>query len=209
MIIIGGMPGSGKTRYTRVLSESLASQAFYETGLSNPVLDNYYQDPIRYGLASQVYFLCTRFKSLKEAATYPRNIVTRSIYEDLLFAQVNYELKRMNEEEKMVYDTLATEFTDVYEHQIMNNQKTLFVYLRSSFEQIIRNLDVPFQDDQHRLDVIEYYRALHLRYEKWMREYYNDSQFLTIDVDKFNLGKREDLESVITLVHTHIEALGI
>lgn len=209
MIIFGGMPGAGKKKYTRLLSESLASQAFYEADNTNPVLQKFYRNPIRHGLASQVYFAANRLGVLREAAAYPRNVVDRSIYEDLLFAQVNYELKHLSEEEKIVYDTLMKQLVASFEHDILRDQPVLFVYLKADFQTIVKNMNVQFETEQQRTEIVEYYRALHLRYEKWMRKYYNESRFLMIDVEKYDLNKKEDRDETLRLIHTHIDALGI
>lgn len=209
MIIIGGMPGTGKRRYTRLVSDALATLVFYEADNTNPVLQKFYEDPIAYGLASQTYFISNRFKTMREACGYPRNVVDRSIYEDLLFAQVNHELGRISEQEKMVYDVLANQLIEVFEQDIMQGKKSLFVYLKTDFDTVAQNLTMTFLSDAHREEVIEYYRALHLRYEDWMRKYYTDSEFLSINVATYDLNNTEDRTEVRELILTHVQALGL
>jgi deoxyadenosine/deoxycytidine kinase len=208
MIVVGGMIGSGKTSYTQMLATAYAFEPFYESE-GNPVLSKYYNDPINYGFMSQIYYAATRYSSLRIASAHPRNIVDRSIYEDKLFAQVNYELGYMTDEEKMIYDTLMNELISSFNQKIIGNQKTLYLYLKASFDTVLKRIDMTGKTVDEQKKLTEYYKTLHIRYDDWVSKYYTPSQMLIIDVDKYDIKKPEDKAEVINMVSLRLQALGL
>ena len=209
MIVVGGMIGSGKTTYTQILAEVLAFEPFYESVEGNPVLSKYYNDPITYGFMSQVYFLATRFSALRKASSHPRNIVDGSIYEDKLFAQVNYELGYMTKEEKAIYDTLINELEQAFKEKILGDQQTLYIYLKASFDTILQRIDMRGRTFEQQEKLIEYYKTLHIRYDNWVSQYYTPSQMLTIDVDQYDIKNPSNKKEVIDMIYLRLQALGL
>lgn len=203
------MIGVGKTTYTQVLSEALAFEPFYESVEGNPILHKYYDDPITYGLMSQVYFATTRFASLRAASSHGRNIVDRSIYEDKLFAQVNYELGYLTDEEKLVYDSLMNELVETFNKEIMGEQKTLYVYLKASFNTIMSRIDMRNRTYEQQQNLTEYYKTLHLRYDSWVSQYYTPSQMLVIDTDEYNIKDAYDRNEIVRMISLRLQALGL
>ena len=64
-IAVEGPIGVGKTSLTRRLAASLGAAALYEGAADNPFLPQYYADPKRYALATQLHFLCQRTQQLQ------------------------------------------------------------------------------------------------------------------------------------------------
>jgi deoxyadenosine/deoxycytidine kinase len=102
VIVIGGMIGLGKTSVAELLGDELGSEVFYESVDNNPILPLFYTSTDeeiqekRYPFLLQLYFLQTRFESIKQAYKDNRNILDRSIYEDWYFAKVNHDLGRIS-----------------------------------------------------------------------------------------------------------------
>ena len=67
MIVLAGTIGAGKTSLTKLLSDHLNSQAFYESVDDNPILPLFYKDPKKYAFLLQIYFLNKRLDSIKKA----------------------------------------------------------------------------------------------------------------------------------------------
>lgn len=84
VIVLSGPIGAGKSSLTSILSKYLATDPFYESVDDNPVLPLFYENPKKYAFLLQVYFLNTRFKSIKKALSADNNVLDRSIYEDAL-----------------------------------------------------------------------------------------------------------------------------
>ncbi|MCT7764056.1 MAG: deoxynucleoside kinase, partial [Lactobacillus iners] len=103
VIVLSGPIGAGKSSLTSILSKYLATDPFYESVDDNPVLPLFYENPKKYAFLLQVYFLNTRFKSIKKALSADNNVLDRSIYEDALFFQMNADIGRATKEEVTTY----------------------------------------------------------------------------------------------------------
>ena len=110
LLVVGGMIGLGKSSVAKILGEYFGSDVFYESVDDNPLLPLFYSESEeeiqrkRYPFLLQLYFLNTRFKSIKEALVNDNNVLDRSIYEDWYFAKKNMELGRISDLEMNIYD---------------------------------------------------------------------------------------------------------
>lgn len=208
IIVLGGMVGVGKSSYSKALGEHLSSEVFYESVEGNPVLDKFYSDKPRYGFLLQVYFLATRFNAIKKALSSSHNILDRSIYEDALFTQVNYELGNISKEEKNTYDMLLHEMMQEIEG-MPKKAPDLFIYLRANFETIMYRIGLRGREFEQDEALIEYYRYLHGKYDDWVYNHYDASQVLTIDANKYNILKETDKLEVFSLVDDKLKEMGL
>ena len=106
VLVLSGAIGAGKSSLTGLIAERLGTEAFYESVDDNPVLPLFYQDPSKYAFLLQIYFLNTRFHSIKRALQADNNVLDRSIYEDALFFQMNADMGRANQTEVKIYKDL-------------------------------------------------------------------------------------------------------
>ena len=112
LIVVGGMIGLGKSSVAEILGEHFKSEVFYESVDDNPILPLFYSESDeeiekkRYPFLLQLYFLNTRFKSIKEALSNNNNILDRSIYEDAMFMRMNTELGNATQIEYQIYQEL-------------------------------------------------------------------------------------------------------
>ncbi len=92
-IVVEGPIGAGKTSLARRLAEHFNVPAVLETPEENPFLISFYQDPKRYALPTQLFFLFQRARQLEDLAQmelFKRVIVCDFLIEkDPLFARVN------------------------------------------------------------------------------------------------------------------------
>lgn len=121
LITIGAMIGAGKTSLAELVAEHFNSEVFYESVDDNPILPLFYtasEEEIqtkRYPFLLQLWFLNTRFKSIKEALVEDNNVLDRSIYEDWYFAKVNKDLGRISELEFSLYESLLNNMLEELE----------------------------------------------------------------------------------------------
>jgi deoxyguanosine kinase len=91
-IAVEGPIGVGKTSLTRRLASSLGAAALYEGAADNPFLPQYYADPKRYALATQLHFLCQRTQQLQpytQSDLFAPPMVADFMFEkDRLFAKI-------------------------------------------------------------------------------------------------------------------------
>jgi len=109
-IVSEGPIGVGKTSLARRLGEHLDAELLLEQPEANPFLNRFYQDPQRYALQTQLFFLFNRLdqlRGLSQPELFPRTIVSDYLLEkDPLFAALT-----LNDDEyklyRQIYDRLS------------------------------------------------------------------------------------------------------
>lgn len=211
VIVVGGMIGLGKSSVAKILGEHFNSEVFYESVDDNPILPLFYsesEDEIakkRYPFLLQLYFLNTRFKSIKEALYSNRNILDRSIYEDCYFARKNMELGRISELEMSIYNDLLNNMLEELD-SLPKKAPDLMVYLKGSFETVMNRINLRGRDFEIDDSLKEYYEFLWKDYDNWVENCYDASQVLVIDMDKMDVvNSEEDRKELIRLVEEKVK----
>src|SRR5262245_35566982 len=92
-IAIEGPIGAGKTGLARRLAEYSGAELVLEQPQDNPFLARFYQEPARWALATQLFFLFQRVNQLaglKQLDLFARPTVADFLFDkDPLFARVN------------------------------------------------------------------------------------------------------------------------
>ncbi|MBE6051090.1 MAG: deoxynucleoside kinase [Clostridium sp.] len=211
VIVVGGMIGLGKSSVAKILGEHFNSEVFYESVDDNPILPLFYSESEeeiakkRYPFLLQLYFLNTRFKSIKEALYSNKNILDRSIYEDCYFARKNMELGRISELEMSIYDDLLKNMMEELD-SLPKKAPDLMVYLKGSFETVMNRINLRGRDFEIDDSLKEYYEFLWKDYDNWVENCYDASQVLIIDMDKMDVVNNEaDKEELIRLVEEKVK----
>ena len=213
LIVVGGMIGLGKSSVAEILGKHFNSDVFYESVDDNPILPLFYSESEeeiqkkRYPFLLQLYFLNTRFKSIKEALVHNNNVLDRSIYEDWYFAKKNMELGRINELEMKTYEDLLHNMLEELE-ELPKKAPDIMVYLKGSFETVLNR--IAFRGREFEIDdnLKEYYHFLWKDYDAWVTNYYKASEVLVIDMDKLDVvNNLEDREKLIKEVENKLHEL--
>lgn len=206
VIVLAGMIGAGKSTYTTMISKELNSEAFYEAVEENPILEKFYEDPRRWAFSLQIFFLNTRFKSIKQALTHKHNVLDRSIYEDALFTRINYEQGNMSEAEMVLY----TDLLDNMMEEIKGMPKKgpdLLIYLRGSLDTHLDRIAKrgrPYEQVDLHPELLDYYQTLHGQYDTWFNTY-DKSPTLVINIDEVDIERPEDRAFVMKKIHEHVK----
>jgi deoxyguanosine kinase len=92
-IVVEGPIGAGKTSLARILAERSGAALVLEDPEANPFLASFYQDPRRWALAAQLFFLFQRINQLaglKQLDLFERAVVADFLFDkDPLFARLN------------------------------------------------------------------------------------------------------------------------
>lgn len=199
---MAGMIGAGKSTYTEMISRRLGTEAFFESVDYNPILDKFYDNPQKWAFSLQIYFLNTRFRSIKAALTGDNNVLDRSIYEDALFTRVNHLQGNISQEEMDIYNDLLANMMEELEG-MPKKAPDLLIYLDGSFETIldhIRKRGREFEQIEDDSELLSYYELLFKNYEQWYQEY-DQSPKIKINIDTFdivnNSGDEEKVMSII------------
>lgn len=213
LIVVGGMIGLGKTSVAEALGEYFKSEVFYESVDDNKILPLFYTSSPeeiqakRYPFLLQLWFLDTRFRSIKKALVDDNNVLDRSIYEDWYFARKNMELGRMSELEMEVYEKLADNMMEELK-ELPKKAPDLMVYLKGSFETVIDRIRRRGREYELDEELVEYYRFLWKDYDDWVMNHYNASQVIIIDMDKTDIvGNLKDRENMILQVEAKLKEI--
>ena len=211
VIVVGGMIGLGKSSVAKILGESFNSEVFYESVDDNPILPLFYSESEeeiakkRYPFLLQLYFLNTRFKSIKEALAHENNVLDRSIYEDWYFAKKNMDLGRISELEMKIYEDLLNNMMNELE-ELPKKAPDIMVYLKGSFDTVMKRINLRGRDFEIDDSLKDYYYFLWKDYDNWVNNYYKASDVVVIDMDKFDVvNNEEDKEKLIKAVEDKLK----
>lgn len=206
VITIGAMIGAGKSSLAKLVGEHFGTEVFYESVDDNPILPLFYTasdeeiQEKRYPFLLQLWFLNTRFKSIKKALTNKNNVLDRSIYEDWYFAKVNKDLGRISELEFSMYEGLLENMLEELD-ELPKKAPDLMIYLTGSFETILERIKKRGRGYELDDSLIDYYRILWEGYDEWVEKHYNASEVLTIDIDKYDyVHNEDDAKEVLQLI---------
>lgn len=206
ILVLAGMISTGKSTYTKMISDNLGSTPFYESVEDNDILKMFYDDAERWAFSLQIHFLNTRFKSIKEALMHENNILDRSIYEDNFFAYINYLQGNMSKAEFEVYSALLDNMMEELEG-IPKKSPDLLIYLNCEFNTILEHIKMrgrEYEQLDNDPELLDYYKLLYSNYDEWY-ENYDKSPKMTINVDEFDIVKNpEDSIKVMELINTEL-----
>ncbi len=198
VIVLSGPIGAGKSSLTSILAKYLGTKPFYESVDNNPVLPLFYADPKKYAFLLQVFFLNTRFRSIKDALTDDNNVLDRSIYEDALFFQMNADIGRATKEEVATYYELLNNMMSELKHMPKKNPD-LLVHIKVSYDTMIKRIQKrgrPYEQLSYDATLEDYYKRL-LRYYKPWYEKYDYSPKMEIDGDKLDFMTDKQARKVV------------
>lgn len=109
-IAVEGPIGVGKTSLTRRLARHFGWDTLLEGAEENPFLPDFYRDPARHALATQLHFLCQRTRQLQALAQrdlFSRGLVADFMFEkDRIFAEIT-----LNAVEFRLYEEIFARFS--------------------------------------------------------------------------------------------------
>lgn len=211
LLVVGGMIGLGKSSVAKILGEHFGTEVFYESVDDNPILPLFYSsseeeiEKKRYPFLLQLYFLNTRFKSIKDALENDNNVLDRSIYEDWYFARKNMELGRISELEMSIYEDLLNNMMEELK-ELPKKAPDLMIYLKGSFETVLSRIKLRGREFEIDDSLVEYYKFLWSDYDNWVNNHYNASDVLIIDMDTMDVvNSEEDKYKLIKMVEERLK----
>ena len=178
---LAGNIGVGKTTFTKLLSEKLNWEPFFESVSDNPYLSDFYSDMKRWSFNLQIFFLHKRFEMhQKMSASLTSVIQDRTIYEDLeIFAKNLYRLGKLSQRDWDNYYGLF---------KVMNfylKRPDLIIYLKADTDTLLRRIKKRGRDYENSIDP-EYIHTINISYDRWI-ESISDQPVMIIETDYFNI----------------------
>ena len=162
-IAVGGNIGVGKSTLTRMLSEYLCWQPFYEAVDDNPYLADFYRNMRLWSFHSQIFFLSRRLRHHRQIVDYPSTVIQdRTVYEDAeVFARNLYQQELMSDRDFASY-------REMYEAlKAFLPPPDLLIYLDASVPTLIERIRLRGRDYEQQIDPA-YLEQLSSLYEEWI-----------------------------------------
>ncbi len=201
-IAIAGNIGAGKTTLTRLLAKHYGWEAHYEDVDSNPYLDDFYHDMLRWSFNLQVYFLNSRFTQVLDFRDSGKTVIQdRTIYEDAeIFAPNLHEMGLMSSRDFANYHKLFTLMSRLI------SAPTLMIYLRATVPTLVNNIQKRGRDYESSIR-LDYLSQLNQRYEAWASRY-TLGKMLIVNIDNLNFEEnQEDLAKIIDRINAQFHGL--
>lgn len=132
-VVVEGPVGVGKTSLARRLAQHVGATALLEKPGENPFLSRFYQDPPRYALATQLFFLFQRGNEVRDLAQmdlFRLNTVADYLFDkDMLFARLN-----LNDEEFALYQQIY------HSLQLQAPVPDMVIYLQAEPETLVERV---------------------------------------------------------------------
>lgn len=191
-IAVAGNVGVGKSSLTRLLSEYLCWEPFYEAVDDNPYLADFYQDMRTWSFHSQVYFLSRRLSHHRQIIDRPGTVIQdRTVYEDAeIFARNLYLQRNMTERDWrsywLLYQTVIT----------ILPPPDLVIYLQASVPVLLDRIRQRGRDYEQQITA-EYLTQLNRLYDAWV-EGFTLCPVLTVPTDTLDF----------VTVNSHLELIA-
>lgn len=212
MIVLAGTIGAGKTSLTKLLSQHLNSQPFFESVDDNPILPLFYKNPQKYGFLLQIYFLNRRLDEIKGSFDNDLNVLDRSIFEDSLLFKLNADLGRATQTESNIYTSLLNNMMEELPDEQHQKAPNLLIHIQVSFDTMldrIKKRGRSFEQIDKDQSLFNYYKELNERYQKWYDQY-DLSPKMVIDGDKYDFVEDDQAASdVLRQIDQKLESLNL
>ena len=191
-IAVAGNVGVGKSTLTRLLSEFLCWEPFFEAVDDNPYLADFYRDMRTWSFHSQVYFLARRLGHHRQIIERPGTVMQdRTVYEDAeIFARNLFLQGHMTERDWQSY-------WDLYQTVItILPPPDLVIYLQASLPVLQDRIHQRGRDYEQQISP-DYLAQLNTLYDRWA-ESFSLCPVLTVQTDNLNF----------VTVNSHLELIA-
>lgn len=191
-IVVEGPIGVGKTSLARRLAEHFGSDLVLEQAEENPFLERFYQDPRRFALPVQLFFLFQRARQIQDMRQddlfAPVRVADFLIEKDPLFAELT-----------LAPDELAL-YRQTYEHLAIDAPRPdLVVYLQAPADVLLRRVQKRGLSYEQSIEP-GYLEKLADAYTRFFHNY-NASPLLIVNAKEINPVDREaDFQQLLRAV---------
>jgi len=177
VVAICGNIGVGKSTLAKILSKKWKFSIVPEPQNKNPFLKNFYKDPKRWALHSQLFFLLSRLKILEEIEKSSNSfIIDRTIYEDAeIFAKLVLTKREYNLYRE-VYNRVIRDFPSPH----------LLIYLYAPVKVLKKRIEMRGRVYERSIKV-SYLKRLNKAYEEWI-DGFNLCPVYRLNTEEFDLN---------------------
>jgi deoxyadenosine/deoxycytidine kinase len=193
-IAVEGPIGVGKTSLTRLLARELGARLILEEVEENPFLARFYDEPDKYALPVQLYFLLTRYnqqRALAQQDLFAQRTVADYLFaKDRIFAGLN-----LTPEEMALYES-------VYRLLDARMPKPdLVVYISAKVQVLAERLRKRNRDFERNI-TFEYLERVSVAFRDFFF-YYDETPLLVVDTSEIDFVEdSDDLRELVREIET-------
>jgi deoxyguanosine kinase len=188
-IAVEGPIGVGKTSLARALSRQMGARLVLEEVDGNPFLSRFYEDPDKFALPVQLYFLLTRYNQQRELAQ--QDLFAQATVSDYLFAKDRiFASLNLAPDEMTLYD-------NVYRLLDARMAKPdLVVYIRANVDVLAARLRRRNRDFERHIS-LDYLERVASAFRDFFF-YYDETPLLAVDTSEIDfVSDSDDLKDLI------------
>jgi deoxyadenosine/deoxycytidine kinase len=188
-IAVEGPIGVGKTSLARALSRQMNARQVLEEVDGNPFLSRFYEDPDKFALPVQLYFLLTRYNQQRELAQ--QDLFAQATVSDYLFAKDRiFASLNLAPDEMTLYD-------NVYRLLDARMAKPdLVVYIRANVDVLAARLRRRNRDFERHIS-LDYLERVSSAFRDFFF-YYDETPLLAVDTSEIDfVADSDDLKDLI------------
>jgi deoxyadenosine/deoxycytidine kinase len=188
-IAVEGPIGVGKTSLARALSRQMSARLVLEEVDGNPFLSRFYEDPDKFALPVQLYFLLTRYNQQRELAQ--QDLFAQATVSDYLFAKDRiFASLNLAPDEMTLYD-------NVYRLLDARMAKPdLVVYIRANVDVLAARLRRRNRDFEQNIS-LGYLERVSSAFRDFFF-YYDETPLLAVDTSELDfVTNSDDLKDLI------------
>jgi deoxyadenosine/deoxycytidine kinase len=176
-LALEGPIGVGKTTLAQVLARELNARLLLEEGEQNPFLARFYEDPEKYAIPVQLFFLLTRYNQQRELVQRP--LLEQATVADYLFAKDRiFANLNLAPDELVLYEQV---------YQLLDSKMAkpdLVVYLLARTEVLAERLRRRNRDFERDISY-EYLERVSTAYRDFFF-YYDEAPLLVVDTSEID-----------------------
>jgi len=188
-IAVEGPIGVGKTSLARTLGRQMSARLVLEEVDGNPFLSRFYEDPDKFALPVQLYFLLTRYNQQRELAQ--QDLFAQATVSDYLFAKDRiFASLNLAPDEVALYD-------NVYRLLDARMAKPdLVVYIRANVDVLAARLRKRNRDFERHIS-LDYLERVSGAFRDFFF-YYDETPLLAVDTSEIDfVTDSDDLKDLI------------
>jgi len=185
----------GKTSLARIIADRIGGRLVLEQHDDNPFLNDFYRDPARFALQTQLFFLLSRYQQLQELGQ--QDVFQPHIVSDYMFAKNRiFAYLNLDERELKLYETIHTSMDRNLP------RPDLVIYLQSSLERLMQNIRKRGRAYEKNITE-EYIQSLSEAYNHFFF-HYNETPLLVVNATRLDfVNRQEDLEALLSQIDRH------
>jgi 2-amino-4-hydroxy-6-hydroxymethyldihydropteridine diphosphokinase len=183
-IAVEGVIGVGKSTLVKLLGERLGGQSLFEEFENNPFLADFYRDRNRFAFQTQVTFLLSRFRQIRDYFQQ-QDLFRPQVVSDYMFAKDKiFATQNLDENEMALYLRLS----EMMERQLP--KPDYVVYLQADTKTLMGRIKQRDRDYERSMDE-GYIESLNQAYNGFFH-YYEASPLLIVNTNHIDFVRKAD-----------------